>query len=104
MLLAITGLVRLQTFVTGQERRFVTVGGRATRGRVLALGAMRWPLALAIWAYVLVGVILVGRIRDRRESARHRSPAMWRARCPVEELRSPEAAGAGLRRRGAVRW
>jgi iron(III) transport system permease protein len=58
MLLAITGLVWLQGQVTGQERRFVTVGGKATRGRVLALHGLRWPLAALIWLYVLLGVVL----------------------------------------------
>jgi iron(III) transport system permease protein len=58
MLLAITVLVWLQTRVTGQERRFVTVGGKATRGRVLALFGLRWPLTLLIWLYVILGVIL----------------------------------------------
>jgi len=58
MLLAITVLVWIQTRVTGQERRFVTVGGKATRGRVLALYGLRWPLALLIWLYVILGVAL----------------------------------------------
>src|SRR3954470_1899575 len=58
MLIAITRLVRLRTRVTGQERRFVTIGGKATRGRVLALGGVRWPLCAAIWLYVLLGVVL----------------------------------------------
>ena len=58
MLLAITTLVWAQTRVTGQERRFVTVGGKATRGRVLALHGLRWPLSLLIWLYVILGVVL----------------------------------------------
>src|SRR5205823_9051536 len=58
LLVVITGLVWLQTKVTGQERRFVTVGGKATRGRVMALGGLRWPLALVIGLYVLLGVVL----------------------------------------------
>jgi iron(III) transport system permease protein len=58
MLLLITVLVWLQVRVTGQERRFVTVGGKSTRGRVLALGRLRWPLALAIGLYGVLGVIL----------------------------------------------
>lgn len=58
MLVGITGLVWLQLRVTGQERRFVTVGGKATRGRVLSLSGLRWPLALLIWLYVLLGVVL----------------------------------------------
>jgi iron(III) transport system permease protein len=56
MLLAITMLVWLQVRITGQERRFVTVGGKATRGRVLALGRLRWPVSAAIWLYVLFGI------------------------------------------------
>jgi iron(III) transport system permease protein len=58
MLLLITGLVWLQVRVTGQERRFVTVGGKATRGRVLALGGLRWPVAAVLAVYVLLGVVL----------------------------------------------
>jgi iron(III) transport system permease protein len=58
MLLAITGLVWAQTRFTGQERRFVTVGGKATRGRVLALHGLRWPITLLLWLYVILGVIL----------------------------------------------
>jgi iron(III) transport system permease protein len=58
MLLAITVLVWIQTRVTGQERRFVTVGGKATRGRVLSMHGLRWPLALLIWLYVILGVAL----------------------------------------------
>lgn len=57
MLAAISLLVWLQVRVTGQERRFVTVGGKATRGRLLRLGGLRWPLAALIWLYVLMGVV-----------------------------------------------
>jgi iron(III) transport system permease protein len=62
LLVAITGLVRLQMLATGQERRFVTVGGKATRGRVLGLGVLRWPICIGVWLYVLLGVVfpLVG--------------------------------------------
>jgi iron(III) transport system permease protein len=58
MLLVITVLVWLQARITGQERRFVTVGGKAIRGRVLSLGASRWVVALLLWLYVLVCVLL----------------------------------------------
>jgi iron(III) transport system permease protein len=58
MLLVITVLVWLQARITGQERRFVTVGGKAIRGRVLALGGARWVVALLLWVYVLVCVLL----------------------------------------------
>jgi len=58
MLLVITLLVWLQTRVTGQERRFVTVGGKAIRGRVVSLGRVRWLVAALLWLYVLLGVAL----------------------------------------------
>jgi iron(III) transport system permease protein len=58
MLLVITALVWLQARITGQERRFVTVGGKAIRGRVLALGGARWVVAILLWLYVLVCVLL----------------------------------------------
>ena len=58
MLAVITLLVWLQVRVTGQERRFVTVGGKAIRGRVVALGNMRWLVAGLLWLYILVAVAL----------------------------------------------
>jgi iron(III) transport system permease protein len=58
MLGVITLLVWLQVRVTGQERRFVTVGGKAIRGRVVALGRMRWLVAALLWLYILAGVAL----------------------------------------------
>jgi iron(III) transport system permease protein len=58
MLVVITLLVWLQVRVTGQERRFVTVGGKSTRGRVLALGAWKWPVAFALGVYGVLGVVL----------------------------------------------
>ncbi|MDP9246316.1 MAG: iron ABC transporter permease [Chloroflexota bacterium] len=59
MLAVITLLVWLQVRVTGQERRFVTVGGKAIRGRVVALGGrMRWVVAGLLWLYIAVGVAL----------------------------------------------
>jgi iron(III) transport system permease protein len=58
MLAVITLLVWLQVRVTGQERRFVTVGGKAIRGRVVALGNVRWLVAGLLWLYILVAVAL----------------------------------------------
>jgi iron(III) transport system permease protein len=57
MLVLITALVWLQLRVTGQERRFVTVAGKASRGRVLQLGGLRWPLAILIGLYALLAVV-----------------------------------------------
>ncbi|HEY3108019.1 MAG TPA: iron ABC transporter permease, partial [Chloroflexota bacterium] len=58
MLLLITALVWLQVRLTGQERRFVTVGGKATRGRMLRLGWPRWPLSALVGLYLLFGTLL----------------------------------------------
>jgi len=58
MLAVITVLVWLQIRVTGQERRFVTVGGKAIRGRVVALGRVRWLVAGMLWLYILAAVAL----------------------------------------------
>lgn len=58
MLAVITVLVWLQARITGAERRYVTVGGKAIRGRVVGLGTLRWPVALMLWAYVAVAVVL----------------------------------------------
>ena len=56
----VTLLVLLQTWLTGDTRRFVTVGGKAARQRPLDLGRLRWPAALLLGAYVLltVGAVL----------------------------------------------
>src|SRR5919198_2581526 len=56
MLVVITVLVWLQTRITGPERRYVTVGGKAIRGRVVALGAMRWTMSALLWLYVIAAV------------------------------------------------
>jgi len=56
MLFVITLLVWLQTRITGQERRYVTVGGKAIRGRVVALGGMGWAVSALLWLYVLAAV------------------------------------------------
>ncbi len=56
MLGFITLLVWIQVRFTGAERRFVTVGGKAMRGRVVSLGGLRWAVAFGLWLYVLVAV------------------------------------------------
>lgn len=58
MLVFITGLVWLQVRITGQERRFVTVGGKATRPRRLRLGSLRWPIFFCVGFYVFAGVLV----------------------------------------------
>lgn len=51
-------LVALQNRMVSQERRFVTVGGKATRPRVLRLGAWRYPSFVIVAAYMLIGIVL----------------------------------------------
>ncbi len=58
MLLVITGMVWLQVKATGAERRFVTVGGKATRPRVLKLGRLRWPIFGAVMTYVVLFIVI----------------------------------------------
>lgn len=58
LIVLVTGLVWLQERLVRQGRRFVTVGGKATRARPLRLGPLR-PLALAIVsAYIVLGIVL----------------------------------------------
>ncbi|MFC7739073.1 ABC transporter permease [Roseomonas sp. GCM10028921] len=54
MLLVICFLVWLQGRMLGNTRRFVTLGGKATRPRPFRLGRLRWPLFLACGAYVVL--------------------------------------------------
>lgn len=56
--LLVTVLVALQTRLVAQERRFVTVGGKATRPRLLRLGGLRWLAFALVGAYIIVAIIL----------------------------------------------
>lgn len=49
--------IAVQAKLTG-ARGFVSIGGKASRGRTLELGAARWPLAIVAWAYVSVAQLL----------------------------------------------
>lgn len=53
----VTALVFLQERLVRQERRFVTLGGKATRPRTLPLGPWRWVAFAAIVVYVVVGIL-----------------------------------------------
>ncbi len=57
-------LVALQSRLVNQERRFVTVGGKATRPRVLRLGPWRYPAFIVVVGYSIVGIVfpLIGLI------------------------------------------
>lgn len=58
----VMALVALQSQLTKNEKRFVSVVGKISRGRQLSLGVLRWPLALLMSLFVLVVIItpLVG--------------------------------------------
>ncbi|MFL5802900.1 MAG: ABC transporter permease [Roseiflexaceae bacterium] len=54
----VTVLVRMQNELTKQERRFVSVGGKVSRARLLSLGALRWPAALLVGLLVLTTILV----------------------------------------------
>jgi iron(III) transport system permease protein len=56
--LLVTGLVALQNKMVAQERRFVTVGGKAARPRILKLGGLRWVCFVLVLLYVIVAIVL----------------------------------------------
>lgn len=58
VVLLVTGLVYLQGRFTSMERRFVTVGGKATRPKLLDLGNWKGIISFVIGAYVVLGIIL----------------------------------------------
>ncbi len=50
-------LVAIQNRMVSQERRFVTVGGKATRPRLLRLGPWRVPAFAIVALYMVIGII-----------------------------------------------
>ncbi|HWL82507.1 MAG TPA: iron ABC transporter permease [Roseomonas sp.] len=57
MLVVVCFLVWLQNRMLGNTRRFITLGGKATRPRPFRLGALRWPLFALTALYILATVI-----------------------------------------------
>jgi iron(III) transport system permease protein len=57
LLICICFLVWLQTRLLGNTRRFVTLGGKATRPRPFRLGRLRWPFALIAALYSLAAIV-----------------------------------------------
>ena len=57
LLFCICFLVWLQTRLLGNTRRFVTLGGKATRPRPFRLGKLRWPFALIAAFYCAVAIV-----------------------------------------------
>jgi iron(III) transport system permease protein len=58
VVLMVTGLVVLQGKLVAQERRFVTVGGKATRPKPLDLGAWKWVVSALVSLFVFMFVLL----------------------------------------------
>lgn len=58
VLLIVSGLVLLQGRLVAQERRFVTIGGKATRPKPLDLGAWKWLAAIVIGLFIFMLIIL----------------------------------------------
>jgi iron(III) transport system permease protein len=54
----VTVLVRMQSELTKQERRFVSVGGKISRGRLLSLGELRWPAGILIGLLVALTIVV----------------------------------------------
>jgi iron(III) transport system permease protein len=57
MLTVVCVLVWLQGRLLGNTRRFVTLGGKATRPRPFRLGKLRWPLFVMAVLYIFMTVI-----------------------------------------------
>lgn len=58
VVLLVTVLVYLQGRLTSLERRFVTVGGKATRPKLLDLGKMKGLVSVLVGIYILIGILL----------------------------------------------
>jgi iron(III) transport system permease protein len=58
VVILVTGLVFLQSKLVSMERRFVTVGGKATRPKALDLGPWKGLVSFFVGLYVLLGIIL----------------------------------------------
>lgn len=58
VVLLVTGLVVLQGKLVAQERRFVTVGGKASRPKPLDLGGWRWLAAILVGLFVFMFILL----------------------------------------------
>lgn len=59
LLLIVTGLILVQNRLLRNAQRFVTVGGKASRPRVIRLGGLRWPVFLVLLLYFLLAVVAV---------------------------------------------
>ncbi|MBI5714868.1 MAG: iron ABC transporter permease [Chloroflexi bacterium] len=58
IVLLVTALVALQNILMSQEKRFVTVSGKATRPRQLRLGVWKWPIFTVTATAVFIIIVL----------------------------------------------
>ncbi len=58
VIVMVTFLVYLQGRLTNLEKRFVTVGGKATRPKLLDLGPAKMLVSVFVGLYVILGIIL----------------------------------------------
>jgi iron(III) transport system permease protein len=58
VVILVTGLVYLQSKLVSMERRFVTVGGKATRPKALDLGGWKGLVSFFVGLYVLLVILL----------------------------------------------
>jgi iron(III) transport system permease protein len=54
----VTLLVTVQNMLTRQERRFVSVGGKMSRARLLSLGGLRWPAAILVGLLIFLTILV----------------------------------------------
>lgn len=77
----ISALIMWQTRSMGDTRRYVTIGGKAARQRLLSLGKWKWPVFIAVSLYLGITVVCVLGAIVLRSATSMISPYM-----PVSEL------------------
>src|SRR3546814_5687278 len=67
-------LVYMQNRVMRNAQRFVTVGGKATRPKILSLGKWRWPACAFVTLYAVLFVVLPTAVLFLRASVSFLTP------------------------------
>lgn len=76
LLVVVAILVFLQGLLLRNSERFVTIGGKASRPRPIALGALRWPACIALALYNLMFVVLPMLFLGIRASVSYLTPGL----------------------------
>ncbi|WP_156462664.1 iron ABC transporter permease [Rhizobium sp. Leaf262] len=59
LLLAIVGLlILIQSRILRNDRRYITVGGKASHLKPFQLGYLRWPMAIIAWLYIVLFAVM----------------------------------------------